>query len=123
MLDPTRLEALLRRGPAVKDAIDRYRAVDGQRRALQSDLDAARAKKNAANDKMAATKDKKSPEFAALRDELRAVSQQIKEEETRLAQLEADTRAAHLMLPNAPHESVPDGADETANPVVSTWGE
>ena len=35
MLDPARLDAALRRGPAAKPLIDSYREVDARRRALQ----------------------------------------------------------------------------------------
>ena len=49
--------------------------------------------RNAANERMAKL-DKKSPEFAAARDELKALSAQIKEGEAELATLEAESRAA-----------------------------
>jgi seryl-tRNA synthetase len=123
MLDPMKLEALTRRGPAVQAAIEAYRAVDGKRRALQADLDGARSQRNGANDRMASIKDKKSAEFAAARDELRTLSQKIKDGEGELTRLEEETRRAHLMLPNAPHPSVPDGKSEEDNAVVGTWGE
>jgi len=67
--------------------------------------------------------DKKSAEFTAARDELRGVSQAIKDGEATLAKLEEEARDKLLYIPNAPHESVPTGSDETANPVVATWGE
>jgi seryl-tRNA synthetase len=122
MVDPAKLEAVMRRGPQVQPALDAYRQVDARRKALQSELDGARSQRNAANDRMAAIKDKKSAEFAAARDELRGLSQRIKDGEGELAKLEAETRIAHLLLPNAPHPSVPDGAGEADNQVVSTWG-
>ena len=37
--------------------------------------------------------------------------------------IEEELRALELGMPNAPHESVPVGADETANRVERTWGE
>jgi len=123
MLDPARLDAVRRRGPTVAPLIEAFRDVDARRKALQGELDGLRATRNQRSDVMAAMKDKKSAEFAALRDELRELSGRIKDGEKRLAELEAETRAAQLMLPNAPHESVPDGDDETGNVVVATWGE
>jgi seryl-tRNA synthetase len=123
MLDPARLDAVLRRGPAAKPLIDAFREVDARRKALQSELDGLRAQRNAANDQMASIKDKKSSEFQQLRDELRTLSQRIKDGETREKELETEARDRQLMLPNAPHDSVPIGDDEAANVVVSTWGE
>jgi seryl-tRNA synthetase len=123
MLDPARLDAVRRRGPAVVPLIDAFRDVDTRRKALQGELDGLRATRNQRSDVMAAIKDKKSAEFIALRDELRELSGRIKEGEKTLAELEAATREAQLMLPNAPHESVPEGDDESGNVVVATWGE
>src|SRR6185503_3084996 len=122
MVDPAKLEALQRRGAQVLPAIEAYRQVDGKRKALQAELDGARAERNGANDRMAAIKDKKSADFAAARDTLRSLSQRIKDGEGELGRLEAETRLAHLMLPNAPHGSVPEGQTEADNQVVSTWG-
>ncbi|MSP15811.1 MAG: serine--tRNA ligase [Myxococcales bacterium] len=123
MLDPERLGDVLRRGPAVKEQVDAFRALDAERRALQHQLDAVRSQRNAANDGMARIADKKSDDFARMRDGLRALSTEVKEGEARLAELEAGARAKLLYLPNAPHASVPDGAGEQENRIVSVWGE
>jgi seryl-tRNA synthetase len=123
MLDPARLDAALRRGPAARPLIDAFREVDVRRKTLQAELDGLRAQRNAANERMAAIADKKSAEFQTLRDGLRALSQRIKEGEGRLASIEEEAREKQLYLPNAPHDSVPIGDDESANVVVSSWGE
>jgi seryl-tRNA synthetase len=121
MLDIAHLEGVLRRGPKVADLVDAWKKVDGERKALQSKLDALRARKNELTPK-------KGGEITAeFRENMKAMSAEIKAGETRLGELESEARAAQLLLPNVPHTSVPDGADETAdetaNPVVSTWGE
>jgi seryl-tRNA synthetase len=123
MLDPAKLEAVVRRGPAARQLADAYLEVDARRRALQGELDALRAQRNTRSDEMGAVKDKKSEEFSHLRDALRILSQRIKEGERELGALEEEARARQLYLPNAPHTSVPDGAGEDENVVVSTWGE
>jgi seryl-tRNA synthetase len=122
MVDPARLDDVLRRGPAVQAQLDAFRAVDARRKELQGELDGRRAGRNAANERMAAIRDKKSPEFAAARDELRALSQQIKEGEAELGRLEEEARRAILSIPHAPHADVPAGAGEADNVVVATWG-
>src|SRR5262249_54186153 len=114
MLDPARIDAVLRRGPAAKPLIDAYLATDAKRRALQGELDTQRSQRNAAT---------QGKPDAKQREELRALSQRIKEGEKELTALEAETREKQLWLPNAPHASVPDGDDETGNVIVSTWGE
>ena len=54
---------------------------------------------------------------------MKRVGDEIKGLDERLAAIEEDLRALELGLPNVPHESVPVGADETANRVERTWGE
>ncbi len=116
------MEAASRRGGDTAELVARYRAADEKRKTLQSELDRLRAARNEANARMAAA-DKGSPEFAAERDELRALSQRIKSGEGELSEISDEVRAAWLRIPNAPHESVPDGADESANRVERVWGE
>ena len=59
----------------------------------------------------------------AARGEARAISDQVKASEEELRQVEAAIEKVLLVVPNVPHESVPDGKDEKDNVVVRTWGE
>ncbi len=122
MLDPNRMDEVLRRGPDVATAIDAWKHVDGQRRHLQAELDTARQERNAANERMSKL-DKKSPEFGAERDRLKALSTTIRAGETQLGEVEAAANAQLLAIPNAPHASVPSGTGEADNPVLHTWGD
>ncbi len=123
MLDIARLDEVLRRGSGeVASLVDRMRDLDGRRRSLQKDLDQLRAERNAANQRMAAL-DKKSAEFAAARDQLRELSQRIKSGEGELGEIEGEAEQLLMVIPNAPHASVPEGRGEADNPVVSVWGE
>src|ERR1041385_8587581 len=115
MLDPARMDDVLRRGGDVATAVNAWKSVDDRRKKLQAELDGARQQRNAANEKMAKL-DKKSPEFAAARDELKALSTKIKEGEAELGRLELAAEQALLVIPNAPHPSVPTGAGEADNP-------
>ncbi len=121
MIDPARIDDVARRGPAVAAATSAWRARDQERRALQGELDDLRRERNDANDRMSRL-DKKSPEFAAARDTLRALSDRIKEGEARHGQLEVAARDLLERIPNAPHASVPDGAGEADNRVERVWG-
>jgi seryl-tRNA synthetase len=123
MLDIARLEEVLRRGgDEVASLVERMRGFDQRRRALQKDLDQLRSERNAANQRMAAL-DKKSSEFASARDQLRELSQRIKAGEGELGGIEADAENLLMVIPNAPHTSVPEGRGEADNRVVSVWGE
>ncbi len=121
MLDPTRMDDVLRRGGEVAKVVGAWKSLDEQRRKLQGELDGFRKQRNAANEGMAKA-DKKSPEFAQMRDELKALSTRIKEGEQQLTLLEGQSEAELLNIPNAPHASVPEGASEADNPLLHEWG-
>jgi seryl-tRNA synthetase len=121
MLDPARMDDVLRRGADVGPAVDAWKSLDEARRKLQNELDTARQQRNAGSDRMAKL-DKKSAEFAAARDELKALSTKIKDGEAELARLEAESEAALFVIPNAPHASVPTGTGEHDNVLHHAWG-
>jgi seryl-tRNA synthetase len=80
------------------------------------------AARNAANKDMAKLP-KQSPEFAQRRDELKALSAEIKELEKRRAEVEERITDILMGVPNLPDATTPDGASEADNPVIRTWGE
>ena len=53
---------------------------------------------------------------------MRGVSQEIKELDTQISEVEAETEGILLRIPNIPHESVPVG-DPSANKIIRSWGE
>jgi seryl-tRNA synthetase len=123
MLDPARMDDVLRRGAAdVAARVAGWRSSDERRRKQQGDLDSLRQTRNAANERMARL-DKKSAEFAEARDAMKSLASRIKDGEAQLARLEAECEQLLLMIPNAPHADVPVGAGDADNPVLHTWGE
>src|SRR5688500_1579715 len=121
MLDPTRMDDVLRRGGDVATLVGSWKSLDERRCKHQGELDTLRQQRNQANEKMAKL-DKKSAEFVTARDEMKAVAGRIKEGEAQLTALEADVEQLLLTIPNGPHESVPVGASEADNTVLHTWG-
>jgi seryl-tRNA synthetase len=117
------MDEVLRRGAAdVATLVAAWRSADERRRKTQGELDSLRQARNAANETMAKL-DKKSPDFAAARDGMKALSSRIKEGEGELARLEAERDQHVLGIPNAPHASVPQGASAEDNPVLHVWGD
>jgi len=114
--------ALARRSSAAAESLGPVGDLGKERLVLIRELEAKAAKRNAANEAMAKA-DKKSPEFAAKRDELKALSAEVKDEEKRLADVEAKIEELLLSVPNLPDPSVATGASSEDNPVVRTWGE
>ncbi len=111
--------SLASRHPRWADAFDQLILIDEEHRSALKIVEDMRARRNAASQeigKAKATKDEtKAAELMAQVGELKSA---MAEKETRLAVVEGKLRAAALELPNAPHESVPVGKDESENPEV-----
>jgi seryl-tRNA synthetase len=115
--------ALARRSPAAAATLgDDFSSTVSERRSRIQELERWQAERNAANDAMAKL-DKKSPEFAQKREELKALSARIKEAEQVVAELEKRMVDVLAGVPNLPDPSVPQGEDSDDNVVVRTWGE
>lgn len=114
--------ALLRRGPSAADSLTPIAELSQKRRELILAVEKKAAARNAANDAMAKA-DKKSPEFAEKRDELKRLGAEIKESESALADVEAKIQKLLAVVPNVLDPSVPDGKSEEDNVVLRTFGE
>ncbi|MAD61415.1 MAG: serine--tRNA ligase [Myxococcales bacterium] len=69
------------------------------------------------------TADKKGPEFASFRDQMRALSQEIKTLAQSLKDTEERLKAELLQIPNIPDEDLPVGNSENDNRALRTHGE
>lgn len=101
--------------------LDEVLAIDNAWRAHLQEVESLRSRQKAANSAMAALP-KGSPEFLAKVGEMKAVSQQVKELEARLKDVEEKFRQAMLSIPNLPHASVPEGRTPQENVVFSLHG-
>ena len=57
------------------------------------------------------------------REELKALSERIKDLESELSAIETEMQDRLLSIPNVPHPSAPDGESDDQNPIVRSWGE
>ncbi len=100
-----------------------FQALVKERSELYKTSEALAAKRNQANDEIK-KKAKEDPKLIeGLRGEMRAVSQEIKDKETRLKAVEEELSKIQLEIPNVPHDSVPVGASADDNKLVKSWGE
>lgn len=113
-------KALERRGEG--EAVDRLLAVDEKRRSIIAEVEELKAKRNAASSQISAIKREKG-DATALLAEMKDVSGRIKEMDATLRDEEAALEEIVAALPNLPHESVPDGKDDSANVVLEYIGE
>ena len=66
---------------------------------------------------------KGTPEFIAKVKDMKAISGQVKEMDAKQKELEEAWGSELQNIPNLPHESVPEGKNESENVEVGAWGE
>jgi seryl-tRNA synthetase len=108
------------RGPAAAQALAPIEELAGERRQLIQSSETQRAEQRKASEQMRTLK---GEEQAQLRARLKTLSDEVKEKETRLKEVEERIESALLAVPNLPHETVPAGTSEHDNQVVRVWGE
>jgi len=136
MLDPRFIRSqpeVVRRAIALKGDqadLDRFLALDEQRRATLTELESLREQQNKRSETVgqlmrAGGKAGLSDEHKAEVERLRALTlgERAREQElqARLAELEAQQDEIARWIPNVPHPSVPEG-DASNNQVVRQWG-
>jgi seryl-tRNA synthetase len=123
---------LVRRAAAEKgitDApIDRILELDEARRRLIQEVETRQAKQNALTKTVApAIAEAKAAGMATseipLMRDLERLKGEIRGFEDQRTEVEAELNRLLLEVPNVHHESVPVGADETANQEIRSWGE
>ena len=109
--------------PEALENVDKVLQLDGERRALITRVEAARARRNEVSPQVGRLKQAGQHEQAEqLMAEMRELGDQMKASEARLADLEGRVRDLLLNIPNLPEAEVPEG-DESHNQLVRTWGE
>jgi len=120
--DPDRVRRALAARRAEPELLERWLRSDEERRRLLVEVEELKRRRNDASKAIGELK-RRGAEAAS---EIAAVSRlkgEIEALEARLAAVDGELAAAELTLPNLPHESVPEGPDETANRVERTVGE
>ncbi len=104
--------------------IDHVLELDEARRALLTEVETLRSRRNAGSKEIGRLmREGKRAEAEALKAEMSAINQRIPELEERLRQVETELQDALLRIPNLPHPKVPTGRDESENVIVRTEGE
>ncbi len=124
-------EKLRQRGADPKELLGNFREIDQDRRKAISELESAKAKKNAHSQRIGQLKGKEkkgglSPEetseLNSITAEVGSLKDQIPALETRVTEDEAKFYDILKSIPNLPHESVPVGKSEHDNKEVRRWG-
>lgn len=120
--DPAAFDAgLARRG--LEPVAAALLALDDDRRAMQTELQAALARRNETSKAIGAAKAaRREDEAAALMAEVTALKERVPALEAAARDADAAISANLSVLPNLPAADVPDGPDEHANVEVKRWG-
>ena len=96
--------------------------LEEERRSLLRQSEELRNKRNVVSEEIGRLKIQKQ-DATSLINEMKLVSEKIKELDERIKIKEEDANKFLLIIPNIPDESVPVGRDETENAEIRKWGE
>ena len=101
--------------------VDVFNALEGERKLIQTRTEDMQAKRNALSKQIGMLK-KQGADTSAVMAEVAGIGDGLKNNETQLDAVQAQMNAFLQDIPNLPHESVPVGADESANVEVKKVG-
>ena len=114
-------DAMEKKGMGGEVDIDALLALDENRRSLLQEVEELKSLRNRVSEEVGQKK-KRGEDTKDLTENMRLVSQKIKDLDARLAEIQAEIDERLLWIPNVPHPSAPVGPDETCNVEVKKWG-
>jgi seryl-tRNA synthetase len=114
-----RLEA--RKSPQSFLDVVRFSALEAERKTIQLRTEDLQARRNSLSRQIGQHK-AKGEDAAAAMAEVAGLADELKASAERLDAIQAELAEMLMSIPNLPHESVPHGADETANVELRRWG-
>lgn len=116
------LERLNSRNTDYTEQFNEVLALDEERRKLLNEVESMNAHRNETSKKIGVYK-RNGEDCTELFKEMKVLSNEIKEKNEELKNIEEKFNNAILYLPNLPNKSVPVGKDENDNPEIRRWGE
>lgn len=101
---------------------EKFEELDNERRRIISFVEERKRWQKDITEKISSRKDDKEG-LEPLIKQARKYSDEIRESEKRLREIEDDLNKIVATIPNIPHPSVPEGKNEKDNEVVKNWGE
>jgi seryl-tRNA synthetase len=101
--------------------LDAFRAADTRRRAVVTEIEQLKARRNAESQAIGMQK-KAGADTTALQAEVRAMGERISILDEQVKTIDDEFRLMLAGIPNLPHESVPVGTSSDDNVEVSKWG-
>lgn len=113
-------EALQKRNSQL--SFSEFLAFEGERRDMMKKSEDLKGRRNTVSEEIGRLK-RDNKDASAFLDEMRDVSDRIKELDESIRILDEKINSFILIIPNIPHSTVPAGKDETENVVARRWGE
>lgn len=135
MLDPKTIraepekvrQALINRKEGTEQ-VDQFLALDEGWRNLLTKVETQKAERNRVSEEIARMK--RDPNAGEgfeippqLQERMRGVSQEIKDLDAQVSEIENQVQDILLRIPNVPSDTVPVGKDAADNPIIRAWGE
>ena len=120
--DPEKIKKALKNRGYDASLVDKFAKIDEVWRKATFNIDHLKAERNAKSQEIPKLKAAKK-DTAGLMAEMKKVSDEIADKETKLKDIEKELNSASYYIPNTPHESVPVGKDSSGNVEVRKWGQ
>jgi len=101
--------------------VERFQSLETERKTLQTRTEEMQAQRNSLSRQIGMLKGK-GQDTTEVMAQVGGLGDQLKASADRLEAIQAELSTMLMALPNLPHDSVPVGADETANAEVRRWG-
>ena len=112
-----------RKNPQAFLDVDAFRALESERKTLQTRTEELQAQRNSLSKQIGMLKGKgQHAEADAVMAQVGAIKTELDNSAARLEVIQTELQGLLLAVPNLPHESVPVGAGEEGNVVVRSWG-
>jgi seryl-tRNA synthetase len=123
-LDSVIARLLTRKNPQKFLDVDAYRALESERKAIQTRTEELQGKRNALSKQIGQLKARGAAggaEADAAMAEVGNLKAELESSAARLDQIQLELQAVLMALPNLPHSSVPVGSEESNNVQIRAW--
>ncbi|MEY3473587.1 MAG: serine--tRNA ligase, partial [Pseudomonadota bacterium] len=122
-LDGVIAALLKRKNPQPYLDVNAFKALESERKTIQTRTEELQARRNALSKQIGALKGKgQHAEADAAMAEVNALKGELESSAARLEQIQHELTAMLQAVPNLPHDSVPVGSDEHGNVLLRQWG-
>ncbi|MDP3522497.1 MAG: serine--tRNA ligase [Hydrogenophaga sp.] len=136
-LDSVVARLLTRKNPQAFLDVDAFRALEGERKTLQTRTEELQSQRNSLSKQIGilsgqiarfvATEDFEQADFNKAqvehnKNKVAEIKDELERSAARLEVIQAELHSLLLAVPNLPHDSVPVGSDESANVELRRWG-